>query len=985
MRKSFLLVFLVFALFILTPPAARAAGTGTINGTILTQNTERWPQTLSAEVIDTVSGAVYQAQVQSDGTFSVDVPAGSYVVRVANDAVLPGVPFTLESHEFTVSESAVIDVGTVKLYPAPVEITAVGGTSGTAGTPKTLSFAYVTDSSTYFPTAAPPYSGLAYTGAGVAVPASIATIEQIANKVGNAYITTTDGGDFDVATYPDWLYNTYGLSYDGSGLPAWEDAVYVDWSVSSQPAAEVVVDQASELTTVMEVKVFDATGFLQLGSVLLGWSPPAAQLSATLSYSANQVEAGTPVTVTVNVTENGNPAPDGTKIVLTASNGTWTVDPLYGEVDANGHVRAATVNGQVVAQLTLTTLYPDAQPTIQVFDAAGNELAGTSSTSPTWVPGPAVGVLTNSYPELVTINSVNQVIFDLVDQFGNVTTQADGQAVLVSTDFGKISPTSGYPNNPTVVNSDGTLSVTVVGSTIAFDLTADAQGTAHVTLVLNGQDFGTHAVLHFEPYVNAMFESMSGVAGGDPAEVRLTLVDAAGSAVADGTEMIVVSDQGWVEPVDPDHGYFDAAGRLHILTSGGFADALVYSDVPGVVKVTAYYVSTLEEVEYTNVTFEEAVLAPPASEPEPTPAPGDSGGGGGGTTVIEKIIEKPVPVAVSDDATVSTITPDGGTIENGNIVVEVPPGAVNKDAVVQIVPVKLKPNTPAWMKAYDVYLLMSQKALGKPVSITFRYNEELLERGQSPLRFGIYEYQEETGEWKYVGGKVDTETKIVTAPGVALGNEKYYALLNNTRILDDLPGPDQPPTWWSQSADLALGHHVVGGYPDGTFKPERQVTRAEFAKMVVKMLMLQEEKELQASMFTDVSTDDWFANVVATAYKAGIIKGYPDGTFRPNQPITRQEMAAMLARALAAANLNKNNFVLANYQPPAPPEDPSSVLERFTDAAEISDWAARDAAMLAENGIYRGYPDGRFGATNNTTRAEVVALVARVLKMLGLA
>jgi hypothetical protein len=96
-------------------------------------------------------------------------------------------------------------------------------------------------------------------------------------------------------------------------------------------------------------------------------------------------------------------------------------------------------------------------------------------------------------------------------------------------------------------------------------------------------------------------------------------------------------------------------------------------------------------------------------------------------------------------------------------------------------------------------------------------------------------------------------------------------------------------------------------------------------------------------------------------------------------------MAAMLARALAAANLNTENFVLANYQPPTPPETPEEVLKRFTDAGDIADWAARDAAMLAQNGVYHGYPDGRFGPTSNTTRAEVVALIARVLKMLGLA
>ncbi|MBB6674566.1 S-layer homology domain-containing protein [Cohnella nanjingensis] len=95
---------------------------------------------------------------------------------------------------------------------------------------------------------------------------------------------------------------------------------------------------------------------------------------------------------------------------------------------------------------------------------------------------------------------------------------------------------------------------------------------------------------------------------------------------------------------------------------------------------------------------------------------------------------------------------------------------------------------------------------------------------------------------------------------------------------------------------------IVTGYPDGTFKPNDRVSRAEFAVML--MYMLKPQTEGTALTLTDTSKiGAWAKKAVAQAVQAGIISGYPDGSFRPDADITRAEMAVMIARALPEGRL----------------------------------------------------------------------------------
>ena len=133
------------------------------------------------------------------------------------------------------------------------------------------------------------------------------------------------------------------------------------------------------------------------------------------------------------------------------------------------------------------------------------------------------------------------------------------------------------------------------------------------------------------------------------------------------------------------------------------------------------------------------------------------------------------------------------------------------------------------------------------------------------------------------------------------GTEKSYSL-NVERMPEekrDSSFRDIAGHWAESSIESAIREGFVNGYPDGTFKPDHAVTRAEFAVMLARALKL--EGEGVPLDFQDHETiGAWAEQAIAQAVGAGIVSGYADGTFRADTPITRVEMAVMLARAIGA-------------------------------------------------------------------------------------
>ena len=147
------------------------------------------------------------------------------------------------------------------------------------------------------------------------------------------------------------------------------------------------------------------------------------------------------------------------------------------------------------------------------------------------------------------------------------------------------------------------------------------------------------------------------------------------------------------------------------------------------------------------------------------------------------------------------------------------------------------------------------------------------------------------------------------------------------------------------------------GYPDGTVQPNGQITRAE-ATTIFFRLLTEESRSANLTKtngYTDVASDAWYNTAVSTMTKAGIVDGYPDGTFRPDAPITRAEMAKIIS---LFAKLDKSE-------------------SRFSDIA--GHWAEAYIRLAAGNGWIAGYPDGTFGPQRDITRAETATMINRVL------
>lgn len=149
---------------------------------------------------------------------------------------------------------------------------------------------------------------------------------------------------------------------------------------------------------------------------------------------------------------------------------------------------------------------------------------------------------------------------------------------------------------------------------------------------------------------------------------------------------------------------------------------------------------------------------------------------------------------------------------------------------------------------------------------------------------------------------------------------------------------------------------IIGGKSATEFDPEGDVTRAEFAKMVVGLFGYKATSD--AVNFEDCKAEDWFTSYVAAGVEAGVIKGVSDTEFAPNATITREDACTILGRAL-------NKVAQSNEL-------------KFTDADKVAEYAAPYVALLSELGYVNGYEDGSFAPTNNITRAEAAKIIAGI-------
>lgn len=163
--------------------------------------------------------------------------------------------------------------------------------------------------------------------------------------------------------------------------------------------------------------------------------------------------------------------------------------------------------------------------------------------------------------------------------------------------------------------------------------------------------------------------------------------------------------------------------------------------------------------------------------------------------------------------------------------------------------------------------------------------------------------------------------------------------------------------WAESNIKQFLNNGYIKGYQDGTFKPNNSITRAEFVIVVNNALGFKQGKSIN---FKDVKSGAWYYNDISIAAQAGYINGYEDGSFRPNNPITRQEVASIIT---SIKNKKDNDL---------------NKISNYRDVNSIANWAKPSVEGAIESGYLNGYSDNTIRPTKGITRAESITTLARV-------
>lgn len=208
---------------------------------------------------------------------------------------------------------------------------------------------------------------------------------------------------------------------------------------------------------------------------------------------------------------------------------------------------------------------------------------------------------------------------------------------------------------------------------------------------------------------------------------------------------------------------------------------------------------------------------------------------------------------------------------------------------------------------------------------------------------------------------VDEKALTFTMPASAVKVTVEFEEGKDEPSVDPTPAEDKfadvaDDFWAAKDIYTLKDAGIIGGKSATEFDPEGDVTRAEFAKMVVGLFGYKATSD--AVNFEDCKAEDWFTPYVAAGVEAGVIKGVSDTEFAPNATITREDACTILGRAL-------NKAAQSNEL-------------KFTDADKVAEYAAPYVALLSELGYVNGYEDGSFAPTNNITRAEAAKIIAGI-------
>lgn len=350
-------------------------------------------------------------------------------------------------------------------------------------------------------------------------------------------------------------------------------------------------------------------------------------------------------------------------------------------------------------------------------------------------------------------------------------------------------------------------------------------------------------------------------------------------------------------------------------------------------------------------------------------APGGnpSNGNNGGTGNTGNSGSNPNTGSPATPSSPNTVTPTvGGKITQNGALIEIPPGAVGSNTTVNVQKLAnpaafhFNPNESLFGDIYEI-TKNNTGNFNKAVTITLPFN------ANTPVpagyKLGIYWYDETAKQWIALEGQ-----QIDAANGTVSGNVNHFtkfAILAVQATTDEQPATAPMPVasfndmqgHWSQpSVAQLVSLGAISGYQDNSFKPNRSVTRAEFATMLMKALKL----EGSGQSYSDTNSH-WAREAIAAASGLGIVNGYADGSFGPDDTLTREQMASMLVRAAGLTT--------------------SGTPVSFSDTAQVSSWSLPSLQTAVSSGLMNGYTDGTVKPQGLTTRAEAATVLSRLLAL----
>ncbi|TEB08008.1 Endo-1,4-beta-xylanase A precursor [Pelotomaculum schinkii] len=217
-------------------------------------------------------------------------------------------------------------------------------------------------------------------------------------------------------------------------------------------------------------------------------------------------------------------------------------------------------------------------------------------------------------------------------------------------------------------------------------------------------------------------------------------------------------------------------------------------------------------------------------------------------------------------------------------------------------------------------------------------------------------------------GKLDSETatfqyNIENPENEAEGETAGTAMPALARDFADIAGH------WARDEIKALAEKgIIDGVTATEFKPEEKITRAQFAKLLTAALNIKAEQNTGIS-FQDVPAGAWYHDYVAAAVQAGLIMGYSDDIFAPDDNITREQMAVIISRALKMKSTADLSHSVTEQ-----------VINKFKDKGDISPWAGNEIYLAVSCGIVSGLSEDTFAPQVTATRAETAAMILRLMR-----